>query len=72
MAPSAAINVISMISDESTLYLQHQCLLLCFLQLLFGGVQRAVQAPFLCRQPHAAFLRLQLLAFNLIKANCQR
>lgn len=48
-------------------YLQHQYLLLCFLQLLLGCVQRAIQATFLCRQPHRALLRLQLLTFNLMK-----
>lgn len=58
---------VGLIWSVAASHLQHQYLLLCFLQLLFSRVQRAIQAAFLSRQPHAAFLSLQLLTFNLMK-----
>lgn len=48
-------------------HLQHQDLLLRFLQLLLGCVQRAVQAALRSRQAHAALLSLHLLPLNLAK-----
>lgn len=46
-------------------YLQQHDLSLCVLQLLFDGVERAIQTALLRTQTHAALLRLQLLALHL-------
>lgn len=48
-------------------HLQHQDLLLRFLQLLLSCVQGAIQAALRSRQAHAALLSLQLLPLNLAK-----